>query len=111
MIDAAAIGAFVDACIADPSAARRLAAANPELLQAQWAGDPLLHWMVIEDFAAGAATLLDLGVQVDARDDAGRTALHCACAAGRRGASRLPNRCRDWPSGASAPTAAPKNTS
>ncbi len=83
------VGAFVDACITDPAEARRLAAADPELLQAQWAGDPLLHWMVIEDFVGGATVLLDLGVPVDGRDSCGRTALHYASCQGRLGCARL----------------------
>ncbi|MBL8752825.1 MAG: ankyrin repeat domain-containing protein [Planctomycetes bacterium] len=98
----AAIGAFVDACIVDPAAARGLAAADPGLLRARWAGDPLLHWMVIEDFAGGATTLLDLGVAVDEVDGFGRTPLLYACTLGRLGCVRLllargadPNACND----------------
>lgn len=83
------VGAFVDACIADVAKAKALAAADPSLLHAQWAGDPLLHWMVIEDFAAGVTTLLDLGVVVDARDEFGETALHHAARLGRLGIARL----------------------
>ena len=83
------VGAFVDACIQDAAKAKALAAADPSLLHARWAGDPLLHWMVIEDFAAGMTTLLELGAAVDDRDTAGRTPLHYACALGRLGCARL----------------------
>lgn len=83
------VGAFVDACIADVAKAKALAAADPSLLQAQWAGDPLLHWMVIEDFTIGVTTLLDLGVPADARDEIGQTALHQAARLGRLGIARL----------------------
>ncbi len=85
----AAIGDFVDACIVDPAAARRLAAENPLLLQARWAGDPLLHWIVIENFAVGATTLLGLGVPVDERDEAGCTPLFYAAILGRTDCARL----------------------
>ena len=83
------VGAFVDACITDVTKAKALAAADPTLLRAEWAGDPLLHWMAIEDFAAGVATLLDLGVPVDGRDETGQTALHHAVRLGRFGIVRM----------------------
>lgn len=83
------VGAFLDACIERPDEARRLAAADPSLLEARRIGSPLLHWCVIEDFPVGAATLLDLGVPVDSRENSGRTPLHHACALGRLGCARL----------------------
>jgi len=83
------VGDFVDACIDDAGRARSLAAADPSLLQARWRGDPLLHWLVIEDFAVGVATLLDLGVPVDTPDDDGKTALHQAARCGRLGIARI----------------------
>jgi len=83
------VGDFVDACIDDAAKAKQLAAADPSLLQAQWHGDPLPHWMVIEDFAAGLTTLLDLGVPVDRPDDNGTTPLHQAARLGRLGVARM----------------------
>jgi ankyrin repeat protein len=83
------VGEFLDACIDRPDEARRLAAADPSLLQATQVGSPLLHWCVIEDFPSGATTLLDLGVPVDQHEDSGRTPLHHACALGRLGCARL----------------------
>lgn len=83
------VGAFVDACIDRPDEARRMAAAEPTLLQATWAGDPLLHWFVVEDFAAAVQLVLELGFPVELRDKAGRTALIAACAAGRLGCARI----------------------
>lgn len=73
------VGQFVEACIGDPDEARRLLTADPTLLGATWAGDPLLHWFVIEDFAAAATFVLDAGFAVDLRDQHGMTALHHAC--------------------------------
>ncbi|MCB9884495.1 MAG: ankyrin repeat domain-containing protein [Planctomycetes bacterium] len=85
----ARVGDFVEACITHPDEARRLFAADPTLLQGTWAGDPLLHWFVIEDFQAAAGLLLEFGFPVDARDEDERTALHCACLLGRLGIVRM----------------------
>ncbi|MDO8348952.1 MAG: ankyrin repeat domain-containing protein [Planctomycetota bacterium] len=87
--DVEPVGAFVDACIERHDEARRLAAADPTLLRATWAGDPLLHWFVIEDFQGAAQLVLDLGAAIDERDEDGRTALHYACSFGRLGMVRL----------------------
>ena len=83
------VGDFIDACIDRPDEARRLATADPGLLHATRIGSPMLHWMVIEDFAKGVETLLDLGVAVDATDRAHRTPLHHASVLGRLGCARL----------------------
>src|SRR5687767_14040825 len=72
------VGDFIDACVADAAQAKALAAADPSLLRAERLGDPLLHWMAIEDFAAGLTTLLDLGVPADLPDTNGVTALQQA---------------------------------
>ncbi|MBL9076380.1 MAG: ankyrin repeat domain-containing protein [Planctomycetes bacterium] len=82
------VGDFLAACIDQPDAARRLAAADPSLPHATRIGSPLLHWCVIEDFPSGAATLLSLGVDVDSTDDTHRTPLHYACVLGRLGCAR-----------------------
>lgn len=83
-------GDFIDACIEDLTEARRLFAADPQVLYLTKIGSPILHWMVIEDFQLGVQRLLEeFRVDVDCLDDSGQTALSHACMAGRLGSARL----------------------
>lgn len=83
-------GDFIDACIEDLDEARRLFAADPQVVYLTKLGSPILHWMIIEDFQIGAQRLLEeFGVDVDHVDSTGQTALHSACTIGRLGGARL----------------------
>tara|TARA_R110002072_G_scaffold174303_10_gene329691 strand:+ start:3492 stop:4112 length:621 start_codon:yes stop_codon:yes gene_type:complete len=83
-------GEFIDACIDNLDEARRLFAADPQVLYLTKIGSPILHWMVIEDFQIGVQRMLEeFKVDVDCLDDSGQTALHHACIVGRLGSARL----------------------
>lgn len=83
-------GDFINACIDNLDEARRLFAADPQVLYLTKIGSPILHWMVIEDFQIGVQRLLEeFQVDVDHLDDSGQTALHHACMVGRLGSARL----------------------
>jgi hypothetical protein len=83
-------GDFIDACIDDLDQARQLFAADPAVLYRTQLGSPLLHWFVIEDFQIAVQRMLEVfHVDVEHRDQFGRTALHAACFSGRLGSVRL----------------------
>lgn len=83
-------GDFIDACIQDLDEARRLFAADPQVVYLTKIGSPILHWMVIEDFQIGVQRLLEVfEVDVDHRDKHGETALHHASGLGRLGSARM----------------------
>ena len=83
-------GDFIDACIDDPDAARRMVEADPQVMYLTKIGSPILHWMVIEDFQVGTQRLLEeFHVDVEHRDESGQTALHRAAFLGRLGGARL----------------------
>lgn len=80
---------FIDACVLDPERARRVVQRSPSIVASTFRGEPILHWLVIEDFASAVELLLSLGAEVDSRDLAGATALGRACMAGRLGCARI----------------------
>ena len=82
-------GDFIEACIDRPDEARRMAASDPSVLYLERIGSPMLHWFVIEDFAAAAQLVLELGVPVDSRDKQGCTPLRYASSLGRLACVRL----------------------
>jgi len=70
------IGDFIDAAVQDPAAAKRMAAANRELLDARWLhGETTLHFLAVEGYATAVRLLAELGVDVNAVNDFGDTAL------------------------------------
>ena len=80
---------FIRACIDDPQAAASLVRRSPALLTASYAGDPIVHWLIAEDYAEAVSGLLRLGVAVDVPNEAGRTPLGHAASLGRLGCARI----------------------
>ena len=75
------IGQFIDASVLDHVEAKRLLTAHPELREATWLGDePVLIFLVIENFPAGVSFCVENGFDVNQVDDEfATTALHYAC--------------------------------
>ena len=85
---------FVEACVNDQPAARRMLAAKPALLESRGRlGETALHWLAVESHAEGheAAVefLLQCGADPHAKNDFGDPVLTDACSVGTLGVVEL----------------------
>lgn len=70
------VGDLIDAAVDDPSRAERLLADHPDLIHARWIHDETpLHFLAIENYPAGARWLAEHGIDVNATNEFGDTAL------------------------------------
>lgn len=85
---------FVEACVNDQPAARRMLAAKPALLESRGSqGETALHWLAVESHAEGheaaVAFLLQCGADPHAKSDSGDPVLTDACSVGTLGVVEL----------------------
>ncbi len=60
------VGEFVDACVQDQAKATQVLSQHPELRGSRWLGEPLLQFLVVEDFPDAVRFLASQGFDVDA---------------------------------------------
>ena len=70
------IGQFIDACVQDHAAARRMLAKHSQLLNARWLhNETALHFLAVEGFTKGVKFLAERGADVNAPNEFGDVAL------------------------------------
>lgn len=90
---------LMKAAVYDHDSARRIIAANPEVLDLRTGlGETALHYLAIENYADAVQLLIDLGARIDVSNDFGRSPLEEAVFAEARDAAEVLRR-----AGATAP--------
>jgi hypothetical protein len=75
-LDRSLVGAFIDAAVRDPDKARDMLKKTPTLLSAPWIHEETpLHFLAIENYLGGVRLLVQLGMDVNAVNEFGNTAL------------------------------------
>lgn len=84
------IGEFIDACVKDQAKAASMLVTHPELQHARWTlQETPLHFLAIENFAEGVRFLSNHGIDLNAPNEFGDTALMDVVTLGNENMVRL----------------------